>query len=251
MSGFLQKLKRKPLLEELQEHFPAQTVEPFGQVLVVPLVSFSKHDEESLKRAGHKIVYQSHDGSTCAFVSLKKEAKPESSHSHDKEPDKQTEQKSETEPLNKIEPAEQKPIKRYPHPWTVDERKMLSELWIQGVSIAEISEKLGRSRESVGGMLRHLPKSVYLEGDRLHRLRPRSSGSTKTEAPQVTSAEKPEAKSEAEPERTTAKSPQQKPDPETIKEFLQAASVLYPQYRRASALLLKQAAQKMETASDV
>jgi hypothetical protein len=77
MSGILQKFKRKPLLEELQERFPIENIEPYGSCLIVPLKAFNKTQEEKLKSQGLRIYYQGYKGQTSAFIVLKKQAQRE------------------------------------------------------------------------------------------------------------------------------------------------------------------------------
>lgn len=107
--------------------------------------------------------------------------------------------------------SEEKPIKT--GFWTPEERTALKELYSQEVSLEEISKKLGRSVFSVGAEIRYLP-----ELKRKH-------------------AKKPKEKLEETKPKTE--------DPDLVKEFLSACSLLYPSHPKACAFLLKEASNKI------
>jgi hypothetical protein len=226
MSGFLQKLKRKPLLEELQERFPKENIEPYGQVFVAPLNAVSKHDEESLKKQGCKVLYQSWKGQTCAFI------QPSNSQSESNQASQATEKEKATEetPVTEAEPRTDRRADRHLQPrWTVDERKLLQELLAQGLPLKTIADKMGRSVFSIGAQIRHLPDArKYL----------RTTRKDERKKPQVSSTQEPE---------------QVKPkveDPDIIKdvkELLEAALLLIDSgKKKATKIVLSEANRILE-----
>jgi len=109
-------------------------------------------------------------------------------------------------------------IKKPSGVWTPEREKAVRELHDQDKSPKEIADRLGVSVFAVSAKLRFLRK------------------------PQPKSQEKPDSTSKG----TT---PQTNDDDDVVKEMLQAASALYPNYRRACALLIKTAEDRMGKAT--
>jgi hypothetical protein len=264
MSGILQKLKRKPLLEELQERFPRENIEPYGFCLIVPLKAFNKTHEEKLKSQGLRIYYQGYKGQTSAFIVLEKQAQKETV----------IEESSIEKPEADSKPSPVKKLK----PWTPEERLTLKELLSKKVPINEIADKLGRSVYSVGAEKAHLEvnSEILHLPKRVKKLKPWTSQDTTTlkellsqDVPVKEIAEKlgrtecavdskrHELKllrrSNSSVESHSAQASEIKPkiedpNPDAIKELLEAALLLYESDKqRACKLVLAEANRLLES----
>lgn len=204
MSRILQKLKRKSLFEELQERFPTELVQPFGEVLIIPSKRFKNEWKERLEAEGIK-TYISNFGSQVSFflrkVDQKKQAEPSSI--------------IEEPPVQKVE-ADSKPLPvKEKKPWTQEEKAILKRLYREGVAVKEIAKKLDRSSQSVGGIMRHFKFKFPEEKEEM--------------APRL-------KKRKGKREETKSKSN----DPNLVKELLSACSLLYPSHPQTCRFLLKE-----------
>lgn len=198
--------EKRSLFETLRQSFLEEVIEPFGVVTVIPIKAFKSQWKERLESEGIKIYTNNYGSQICYF--LKKSEKKQNQGSSVIE-----ESSIQPEPDSKPSPVKEK------KPWTLEERQILMELYSEGASVQEISQKLHRSIFSVAAAVRHLPEPLK----RKYTTKPK-----------------------ADPEIAAA---QASLDDSIIKEFLLAATVLYPKYRRASAFLLKEISSKMETTS--
>jgi hypothetical protein len=206
--SIFERLKGKDLLAQLKEHYPSKDVAPFGRVLMIPNRDFKGKWKDELESHGVKIYVSALNGQSIFLVKLEEADKPTAP---DAEKGKALSSPTQ-EPEKKPDSSMVKPLV-----WTPEEERTLKTLHGQGLPAKEIAEKLGRSIFQVGAKIQHLPK--------------RQS--------------KHEEKADSEVKEAAA---QTSLEDGIIKEFLASASILYPQYRRASAFLLKQAADKMEQA---
>ena len=188
MSGILRKLKGKSLFEELSERFPIKVVNPYGQVVVIPSNQFKNEWKEKLEAEGFETFASSYGRQTCFFLRKKKQG--------------QAIEKSPVEGDSKPSPVkEKKPLKP-------EQRATIKQLYSQGLSGKEIANKLGCSIQTIGGVIRHLPKP-----------------------------KKPQEKHE-EPKANSN-------DPDIVKELLSACSLLYPSHPKVCVFLLKEASNKI------
>jgi len=213
----------KSLFARLQETYPTKTVEPYGEVIVVPSRAFKDSWKEQLEHEGVKTYVTGYGGQTCFFLRKmpqsqasaaeeSPEQKPQQSSSLQEEPSTQT------KPVTESEPSPATAKKKNWKPWSLEDRQVLKELVQKGVPIEEIAKRLDRSTFSIGAELRHIMPN-----------------------------RKPAKPKKKEDPKAIEPAAQPSPDDSLIKEFLEAASQLYPQHRRASAFLLKQVAAMMET----
>jgi len=145
MSRILQKLK-KPLFEELCEKFPTKVVNPFGEVLIIPSRSFKNEWKERLE-AEEIQMFMSNYGSQSCFLLRKK--KQESS--------PVIEESSVQNEADKPSPVKKK--------LTPEQRATIKQLHQEGISGKEIANKLGCSIQTIGGVIRHLPKPKEKHGE--------------------------------------------------------------------------------------
>ena len=144
MSGILQKVKGKSLFEELCEKFPTKVVNPFGEVLIIPSTRFKNEWKERLEAERIKTFMSNYGTQSCFMLRRKK---------------KQTQASPviEESPVQKVEGDKPSPVKEK-KPLTPEERARVKDLYDQGICGKEIAKKLGCSIQTIGGVIRHLPK---------------------------------------------------------------------------------------------
>ncbi|MEM2385874.1 MAG: GcrA family cell cycle regulator [Candidatus Bathyarchaeia archaeon] len=121
-----------PLFEELAQTFPVEVVEPFGEVLVIPVKAFREEWRSQLQNENVQIYLSGYRGQSCFL--LKKKAVPSS------------------DPAVSIAGSTKQ--KR----WTKEEEVLLAKLLQEGASISQIAEKLGRKRGSVIGKITRIKR---------------------------------------------------------------------------------------------
>lgn len=250
------------LFETLKETYLNERVEPYGDVVIVPIKAFQNEWKEQLEADGVKI-FSSNYGMQSAFFLRKGKRQASTTEKSSTQQEEPVSEKEETikgkwnfeetqelsqlysqgktmqeiaQQLNRTVPSvtnkihelglskpsvevlakSQKPVKK--KPWTHEERNKLKELLNQGLSTKQIAERLGKSVFQVGGAIRYLPHITPL---------PKRGSSTKKTNPQL------ELDNPA--------------DADLVKEYLSAISLLYPSHRRVCSLLLREAANVMET----
>lgn len=217
-----------PSLEELKSKFPVETIQPFGQVCIVPLKSLGNDVDEKLRKQGHEIYYQAWHGTSCAFVSL--EVKPQKK--VELEDPSESSQKPPTTPS-----AEKQHTP--PQFWTQEEVGKLKIYYAQGKPAVEIALLLGHSTKSTLGRIGHEIKTGHLvKHEQTPAASTRTTPSPPTENPMESSEERVD-KSTISPETSTNQQP-------SFNELLNACSVLYPAHLKVVSELLKQAKKIVE-----
>lgn len=144
MSSILQKLKGKSLFEELCEKFPTKVVNPFGEVLIIPSRAFKNEWKERLEAERIKTFMSNYGSQACFMLRRKKKHQPSPV--------------IEQSPVQKVE-ADSKPSPvKEKKPLTPEETATIKQLHQEGLCGKEIAKKLGCSIQTIGGVIRHLPK---------------------------------------------------------------------------------------------
>jgi len=148
-------------IEVLKERFPSETINPYGEVLVVPTRLFQAGWEASLKAQGFKTFATDYNRESVFLIQLNK-PKPTDTAA-----------------------AIANPLVRAPKRiWTDEDEAILKELYCaQGLPLEAIASKLGRSKTSIAGKVQQM---------RLFRLRPNSEVSVLTILPPNISISKSE-----------------------------------------------------------
>jgi len=120
------------VLKDLEERFPKENIQPYGECLIIPLKQLSKDQENQLKSQGLRIRYQGYKGQTCAFIAL--------GNGEPHEP-------SEPQEPDAVPSDEKKPSNG--RAWSEQEVTSLKELYSLGVPVGEIAQKLDRSKVAV------------------------------------------------------------------------------------------------------
>lgn len=258
MSGILNRLKGdRSLFAKLQETYPTEIVEPYGEVMIIPAKVFKPEWKERLEAEGVKTYVTSHAGQACFFL-RKVEQKQSQASSAIEESSISVEQMRLSKGRQDNTEEKKEPETDSKRPWTLEERETLRQLWTQKVSIEEISKKLGRSVFSIGAGIRHLPvdkraeeKKNELEWTEEERQEVKRLLEKGLDCKQI--AQKLNRRlmsvvvvaTHLKKKETKPQSQEKTEDPDLIKEFLSACSLLYPTHKRACAALLKQAAEKI------
>lgn len=254
--------KQNSLLEQLKDRFPIQDIPPYGSVLVVPAKLFKNGWKERLEIEGVKIYVSNYGSQACFFVRKVEQEKQNQASSVIEES---------SIPVQKAEiDSKPSPVKEK-KPWTLEERVTLKQLLSQDVPIKEIALQLGRSVYSVGAEKAHLEVNLEIRHlpMRVKKLKPWTSEdkamlkellSQRMSVKEIAEKlERTECAVDSKAHEMKLKLRRSKPsdaqaseakptieDPDIVKEFLLAATVLYPKYRRASAFLLSEVSQRME-----
>jgi len=238
------------LLASLQERFGTEEVHEFGSCVIVPLKEFPKDHEETLKKQGYRVFYQSYRGQSCAFIRLG---------SHGSGSQKTDPQPEDTVPRPVAIPSREKESMEKDHEkisrgnpeqekksegktlfhihWTREDRATLKQLYEQKVSVDEIAQKLKRTLISVQSQAQSLG------------LRRNAVNATAAPGELELVGEKALVEDNgAAPDRTEplSEKPVVEHNEHLVREFLEATSVLYPRFRHAAALILKAAATEMQ-----
>lgn len=148
MSRILQKLKRKSLFQQLGETFSTQVVNPYGQVVIVPSKQFKNEWKEKLEAEGIQTFMSNYGNQACFLLRKKKQSQASS-----------VIEKSPVEGDSKPSPVKEK------KPLTPEQRATIKQLHQEGISGKEIAKKVGCSIQSIGGVIRHLPKLKEKHGE--------------------------------------------------------------------------------------
>jgi hypothetical protein len=235
------------LYEEIKKSFPEEELELYGLCLVVPSKAFDRSWESKLETESVKVFSSSYGNQACFFL-RKSQAKrteeaalpPEGLTSDSGEP--------------QISPQTQK----HHNSWTSENIELLKELYGKGTPVQEIAAKLGRTLNSCYKMAYKLHITISMK--ERGRLSHTSSPEVKAQPsiPEEPRIREPVQQVRIQPDRYDSRTTQYKPafkhakeekpvetDDGIVKEFLAAASNLYPQYPRACAVLLQMASNKI------
>lgn len=233
MSSSLNRLNKLPTLEELASKFPVETVPPFGRVVIVPLKALGADLDESLRKKGHSIMYQSWRGQSCGFVVLDKQhsvrsepVKPHETISErsgvHKDVNSVKSEKSQSTASTRSSKADGHHTPTASKPWTEEDVQQLRILYSQKKPIGEIASLLHRSEKSVQGKLGNEIKSR-----RLMKTEDKADGEVKPEAASTDRSAEPAVERSSE-----------SPVP-TVEQILSAATLLHASgHRKVCSYLL-------------
>lgn len=198
--------------EVLRERFPSETINPFGEVLVIPSRRFQRGWERTLEGEGHRVFMGSYNGEVAFLVRVNKgePRKVENPILHRRIEPRQN--ANSTEVTTVTSAVKRGAVDTYKR-WTSREIKRLKEMLEQGLDVKEIAKTLDRTVASVVRKTQRLRKKGF-------DLPVTESGAVTPPSPA--------------PSPVT---PRVDEDP-LIKELLAAASELYPKYRHACRFLL-------------
>jgi len=131
------------LFEELSETFPAEVVEPYGEVLIVPVKAFKPEWRSMLEAEGVQIYTNAYRGQVCFF--LRKKAS------------NQAPQEQPQPNVGSPEPTSSQPA---PHPQNVEDAVV--QLIREGLGFKEIQERLGLTSGRLMGVFSSLSRKGVL-----------------------------------------------------------------------------------------
>jgi hypothetical protein len=135
------------LFEELSETFPAEVVEPYGEVLIVPAKAFKPEWRSMLEAEGVQIYTNAYRGQVCFF--LRKKAS------------NQAVQEQPKTNVGSPEPTSSQPTSQPSQPQNIEEAVI--GFIREGKTFKEIRESLGLSHAQLMGYLSHLRKKGVLQ----------------------------------------------------------------------------------------
>jgi hypothetical protein len=118
------------LFKELSQTFPLENLEPYGEVLVIPVKAFKPEWKSQLEAEGVQTYTNAYRGQTCFFLRKK------------------------TQNQTVLEAEKPKPK----NVWTREEEQLLLKLVNEGVDFKMVCEKLGKTRMQVMGKISSLKK---------------------------------------------------------------------------------------------
>jgi hypothetical protein len=149
------------LFEELSETFPAEVVEPYGEVLIVPVKAFKPEWKSMLEAEGVQIYTNAYRGQVCFF--LRKKA---SNQAPQEQPQPNVGSPEPTSSNNMLK-EEEKPnvvtsVTTSSQPQNVEDA--VAKLVEQGLGFKEIQERLGLTSGRLMGVFSSLSRKGVLQG---------------------------------------------------------------------------------------
>jgi len=114
------------LFKELSQTFPLENVEPYGEVLVIPVKAFREEWRKQLEAEGVQVYSNAYMGQACFFLRKKMQNQTV---------------------LEAEKPQKPKNV------WTKQEEQLLLKLYNEGVAFNEICKRLNKTRTQVMGKI--------------------------------------------------------------------------------------------------
>jgi len=200
-------------VETLKEHFPPQTLEPYGPVLIIPNRMFKRGWELELEAQGHRVFATSYNGESSFLVRLDKGQPRNVESKHEKAPTVSVNSPNAASITNSSKAKDKAEWKR----WTKDEESKLLEMVEAGHDFEKIGVALDRSGKAVKRKL------VRMKGKDLKPVEIEPVAAVSGDLNPIASPE------------------------DHVRELLAAASELYPKYRVACRFLLLETSKLLES----
>jgi hypothetical protein len=124
------------LFKELSQTFPLENVEPYGEVLVIPVKAFREEWRKQLEAEGVQVYSNAYHGQTCFFLRKKMQ--------------------------NQTVPEASK-FEKPKNVWTREEEELFLKLYNEGVGFNEICKRLGKNRMQIMGKISNLKKQQKMK----------------------------------------------------------------------------------------
>jgi hypothetical protein len=123
------------LFEELTQTFPIETVEPYGEVLIIPVKAFREEWRKQLEAEGVQVYSNAYHGQACFFLR----------------------KKMQNQTVSEAEKPKPKSV------WTKEEEALFLKLYNEGVGFNEICRRLGKTRTQVMGKISSFKKQQKMK----------------------------------------------------------------------------------------
>jgi hypothetical protein len=124
------------LFKELSQTFPIENVEPYGEVLVIPVKAFKPEWKSQLEAEGVQTYTNAYMGQACFFLRKKMQNQTV---------------------LEAEKPQKPKNV------WTKQEEQLLLKLYNEGVAFNEICKRLNKTRTQVMGKISSFKKQQKMK----------------------------------------------------------------------------------------
>jgi hypothetical protein len=123
------------LFKELAQSFPIENVEPYGEVLVIPVKAFKEEWKPRLESEGVQIYSNAYMGQACFFLR----------------------KKMQNQTVLEAEKPKPKNV------WTKQEEQLFLKLYNEGVAFNEICKRLNKTRTQVMGKISSFKKQQKMK----------------------------------------------------------------------------------------